>query len=348
MVLRLSDIHLEIFIGLLAWKLCYSLYCTHPTDSNLLPADYPFYYNWSSDAKAFQKGYCQLPSSSRYFLPGFNSSNWEPKERWGSHSASQQDLAVIDLLKDKSNGFFVDLAANQWKKGSNSYLLETFNHWKGICIEPNDLYFQELLGMRRCQLFINPVGKKIGEEIIFRFNGVFSGIAGDEFDQKLDPDEAKNLKSGYSRPLLTVTLTTILDFYQAPRRLDYLSLDVEGAEFQVMSGLDHQRYIFSVLTVERPKTKLHLFLAKNGYLFLRLLTDFPGDALYVHHSIEDLSVLWPKHFRKHAIIWKGQEQHHLLRPSWGGNVSDYIHQAEALYHEHINQHNQHKVRLPSR
>ena len=53
-----------------------------------------------------------------------------------------------------NNGFFVDLAANDWKQLSNTLMLELWNNWAGICIEPVSAHWVGLLSNRKCKIFI--------------------------------------------------------------------------------------------------------------------------------------------------------------------------------------------------
>lgn len=59
--------------------------------------------------------------------------------RW--FSQSEQDQIVSRLLKQKRHGYFVDLAANDARKWSNSLALERDFGWEGLCIEPNPQYW---------------------------------------------------------------------------------------------------------------------------------------------------------------------------------------------------------------
>ena len=71
--------------------------------------------------------------------------------------------------------------------------------------------------------------------------------------------------------MTTVSLTTVLDNVKAPRFIDYLSLDVEGNEHAVLTGLDHSKYKFGRITVEhnfqeRTRAQVHQLLSQHGYL----------------------------------------------------------------------------------
>ena len=48
---------------------------------------------------------------------------------------SEQDKFVLNVLKDKKNGYFLEIGSNHPITYNNSYLLETKYDWKGIMVE---------------------------------------------------------------------------------------------------------------------------------------------------------------------------------------------------------------------
>ena len=62
------------------------------------------------------------------------------------------------------------------------------------------------------------------------------------------------------------TLTSILNEAKAPKSIDFFSLDVEGAEIEVLKGIDFKIYKFKYLLIEtRSLSKLKKFLNKKRY-----------------------------------------------------------------------------------
>jgi hypothetical protein len=87
-------------------------------------------------------------------------------------------------------------------------------------------------------------------------------------------------------------LAHLLEIYDAPRVLDYLSLDVEGAETISMSGFPFDWYRFRILTIDRPSAILQTKLVGQGYLFLKDISGF-GESLWVHkQEIPSLHLEW--------------------------------------------------------
>ena len=82
-----------------------------------------------------------------------------------------------------------------------------------------------------------------------------------------------------------MTLLEIFQRFHTPKVIDYLSLDVEGAEDFVMNSFPFHSYRFNILTVERPSKDLQSILKRNGYILLRQLKNW-GETLWIHKSIE--------------------------------------------------------------
>lgn len=194
-------------------------------------------------------------------------------------SQAFQDQAVAALLGNKQNGYFVDLAANDATVLSNTYSLEQRLRWTGLCIEPNPQYWANLT-YRDCQVVAAIVGDNRMDEVYFRFDaGDHSGIAGEGFDN--GPKFKRQSQKRY-----TVPLQEILERFNAPKKIDYLSLDVEGAEELIMKNFPLNNYHISILTVERPKDSLRALLEKNDFKFLKRMSSW-GETLWAHESVMD-------------------------------------------------------------
>ena len=106
---------------------------------------------------------------------------------------------------------------------------------------------------RSCRLAQAAVGPRDNERVEFVFDDVFGGIAG--FDQP----EKKGTE------LLTVSVARLLDDFGAPAVIDYLSLDIEGAEWYAFSTFPWHRFVFLTITVERPSTELRIKLMEVSF-----------------------------------------------------------------------------------
>ena len=138
------------------------------------------------------------------------------------------------------------------------------------------------------------------EEVDFVLDGVFGGIRGEEFDNNnKTKNKMERKKKAETSTFYTVPLLEILERNQAPRIIDYFSLDVEGAESYIMNEFPFEKYIIQVLTIERPKDDLKETLQANGYTLLRIISAF-GETLWAHESVLeslDMSMIF-RNFRK--------------------------------------------------
>ena len=113
----------------------------------------------------------------------------------------------------------------------------------------------------------------------FALTGTVGGIIADDTDNQgfFDPDSTVSVQA--------VKLSDLLAQSQSPRIIDYLTMDIEGAEERALLGFPFEDYIFRVATIERPSAKLRDKLAQNGYI---LVKEMPGlDCFYVHSSFRE-------------------------------------------------------------
>jgi FkbM family methyltransferase len=148
-------------------------------------------------------------------------------------SQKKQDRWVLfEVLKFKKKGYFLELAAADGITHSNTYAMEKLFDWQGICIEPNPYFLEKLKKNRNCVLDDSIINDK--EEIVsFRIdNGQLGGIVAEDTDNnvKIRREQLHNAEIIEKK---SVTLTQLLDMYNAPKEIDYFSLDVEGSEERV-------------------------------------------------------------------------------------------------------------------
>lgn len=204
-----------------------------------------------------------------------------------------QDKWVNEVLKGKRGGFFVELGASDGVNLSNTFFFEKELGWNGICIEPNDFLFSKLKENRSCNVSNSLVSFESGRNVQFSMSDVVSGIV----DNFTGPFTIKHPNSCVLK--ITKTLDEIFDEMNAPKMIDYLSLDVEGHEYQILSTFPFDKYNFRCITVEHnaphigntEQMKIRSLLEKNGYFFVKGNDDGylppghpPIDDFYVYHD----------------------------------------------------------------
>lgn len=201
-----------------------------------------------------------------------------------SKSQIKQDLFVLSELKYKKNGFFVEFGACNGFIFSNSHLLEKEYGWNGILAEPAKCWHSELRENRSCWIETNCVWSVSDSVLTFNETNTAELSTIDNFG--LYKDHVQSREQGNTYSVKTISLNDLLDKYNAPKEIDYLSIDTEGSEFEILSHFDFSKYSFRVITCEHNFTpmreKIFELLSNNGYT--RVFEDLSKfDDWYVKH-----------------------------------------------------------------
>ncbi len=200
-----------------------------------------------------------------------------------SFSQKGQDRWIIDeVLKEKRRGFFVELGAGNGRTHSNTYLLERDYDWHGVLIEANPKYASDICTNRTCTFVPCCVDGHLEECNFFCF-GYLGGIIADDTDY--NSQNRSSLIDRHPDKILRVRpqlLEDVLDSVAAPHHINYLSLDVEGAEHRILSSFPFHRFKFDALTIERPTSVVHELLSAAGYVLHKI---YRYDGFYVSRAV---------------------------------------------------------------
>ncbi|MCK5819112.1 MAG: FkbM family methyltransferase [Psychromonas sp.] len=184
-----------------------------------------------------------------------------------SKSQLKQDLFVLSELQFKKNGFFVEFGATNGIDLSNSYLLEKEFAWQGILAEPASMWHQDLKKNRNTAIETKCVWNKTGETLTFNQTEVGELSTIDKFSNV--DGHSTTRKKGTLYEVETISLIDLLKKHQAPCTIDYLSIDTEGSEYDILKDFDFNQYQFKVITCEHNHTpmrkKIFDLLTSNGY-----------------------------------------------------------------------------------
>jgi FkbM family methyltransferase len=206
-----------------------------------------------------------------------------------SYPGHEQDKWVIkEVFNAKLNGFFVDAGAGaDGIEHSNSYALETQLDWKGICIEAHPQHYQQIKLNRSCYVEHVALWDK-PTELTFTLNLNIGGTSG-----VLKEMNQQNLKRFYPKgtscqeiKIPAIPLANVLAKYNAPKYIDYLSMDIEGSEYCTLKDFPFHEYTFGCMTIEKASAKLlalRKLLISQGY---RLVNVKGPDDYWVHPSLE--------------------------------------------------------------
>lgn len=184
-----------------------------------------------------------------------------------SRSQIRQDLFVLSETRFRRGGFFVEFGATNGITLSNTYLLEKEFGWTGIVAEPAKCWHEQLTQNRSCHVETRCVWRRSGEMLTFNevANADMSTI--DQFSAHDGHRQARQRGKVYD--VETISLTDLLDKYNAPAEIDYLSIDTEGSEYEILSRLNFDRYRFAIITCEHNFTPMrdaiYQLLSSKGY-----------------------------------------------------------------------------------
>ncbi|MEE7448422.1 methyltransferase [Methylobacterium radiotolerans] len=184
-----------------------------------------------------------------------------------SNSQLLQDLWVLYELKEKRNGYFVEFGACDGVSLSNTLLLEKTFGWQGALAEPARAWHAALYSNRSCYISDHCVYRTDGVEVLFNETDIGELSAVEDFS---DGDfHAGFRQQGVQYPVRTISLNRLLSEAGAPRRIDYMSVDVEGGEFDVLQSLDFSRHDIALISVEHnfadTREKIFDLLTGLGY-----------------------------------------------------------------------------------
>lgn len=188
-----------------------------------------------------------------------------------SNSQLHQDLFVLSELDFKYDGFFIEFGACDGRYFSNSLMLEKFYNWKGLLSEPCKRWHSDLNFNRSVKIDYRCVWKRTGEFIDFYEDNndpALSLINSTSFHNlREDNFVQKNNHSKYS--VISVSLNDLLDSNNAPKYIDFLSIDTEGSEFEILSSFNFSNYIIKIICVEHnystSRDDINKLLTEKGY-----------------------------------------------------------------------------------
>jgi len=209
----------------------------------------------------------------------------DPPDKLGHLRGQAGQAELVDrILGQKTGGFFIECGAAEGEVYSNTLFFELKRNWTGLLVEPNREEFGILYKKNRKAMHINACLSDSGKpkKVLFNNNiknmhegGMVSAVGKGQADQTTEE--------------ICLPLNSILLALGNPR-VDYLSLDVEGAEIDVLRSISWSKIDIKIISIEVNKidtSVLRRILEKNGYSFYKELYEGPKvlDHVFVHESL---------------------------------------------------------------
>lgn len=184
-----------------------------------------------------------------------------------SKSQSIQDIIAVHLLGRKESGYFVEVGVGNGESLSNTHLMEKELGWNGLLVEPCRSFHSEISSQRKARLEQRAAYSKGGES--FEFEEVADNRELSRLTQASGSDQ--HHRAGAIRySVESVTMDQALADAKAPKRIDFFSLDTEGSEYEVLQGLDLNRWDVAIFVIEHnfdadKRHKIADLLTPHGY-----------------------------------------------------------------------------------
>jgi FkbM family methyltransferase len=190
-----------------------------------------------------------------------------------SYAQRFEDFHLWRALGDIANGFYVDVGAGHPVYDNVSFAFY-LARWRGICVEPNPALAALARAVRpRDRLYEGLCGATAGEATLYlqrEFHGLSTTVA--------EHAQAAERQVNRSAEAVTLPMTTLAALCEqhAPASFEFLKIDVEGAEADVLRGADFSRFRPKIIVVEaiKPLTlapawdEWEPLLADHGYLYV--------------------------------------------------------------------------------
>ena len=177
-----------------------------------------------------------------------------------------EDTAILDYFKDKKSGFYVDVGCYHPIHRNNTYLLHK-QDWKGINIDVSQFSIDLFNYLRPNDLNYNCAISNKNEIVKIFYQKELSQLS------TIENEQAKKVFQGNikEKEIQAFTLDKILkkDKFK-DTKIDFLNIDVEGADFKVLEGLSFDKFKPELICIEIhdkeiKDSKVYKFLNGKNY-----------------------------------------------------------------------------------
>jgi FkbM family methyltransferase len=197
------------------------------------------------------------------------------------YSQHNEELIIRDFFQDRRDGFFVDVGASYPRYSSTTYYLEKHLGWSGIGVDALEHYAPFWKTLRpKSKFFAYAVTDRSGETVTFY-------KAGWPATSSLSKEQA-GLFGGEGKvtpvQVPTITLTKLLDD-NGVTSIDFLSIDIEGAEPEALAGFDIERFAPELVCIEvmrkdEHQRKISEYFTSHGYELIEAYLEHDGINWY--------------------------------------------------------------------
>lgn len=184
------------------------------------------------------------------------------------HSHFGHDQWVAETFNFRRDAYFLDFGAFDGVTASNTLALERDLGWRGIAVEANPTYYPSLCRSRSC-ITINAALWRNSRRVVEMVNAHGLSCVADHINFDGHERERQDISKGHFN-IETISPNDLLRRFDAPDRIEYLSLDIEGCEAEVLKSIDLGYYQIALMSIEHShvperQTAIRRHLLPLGY-----------------------------------------------------------------------------------
>lgn len=201
---------------------------------------------------------------------------------------------IINLFNHNENLFYIDIGAHDGVICSNTLVLDAGYNWKGICVEPNKTLFDKLTKNRNSKCYNVGISTERTQLEFALITGSPESLSGfikffsAEHKQRIQ-NELNGCYQNFSKILIpSIPLQDIIDENNLST-VDYLSIDAECADLEVIKSINFDKTYIKVLSHESQAGKSNEDVIIKKHLFdngFNLFTTCCGDNIFVNRKFE--------------------------------------------------------------
>ena len=218
----------------------------------------------------------------------------------------------VHYIFGNNKGYYIEAGAVNGITNSNTLFLENALNWNGILVEPSSIYRELCINRPKSKCFNFILGNKDTYTNFIEFSNCYNELSCTQssFENLYNEDSTgrKDIINFYNEAIKNKNITnieqklldTILDSINAPLIIDYLSLDVEGSEEEIINSINLSKRTFLLISCENLYKSEYLEL--NGYVKIRNPFDKSDDPLFCKHVEQSKTRPWDFWYASSKLI----------------------------------------------
>lgn len=208
------------------------------------------------------------------------------------YSQCEQDKFINEnFFKNQKNGVFVDIGAHDGISFSNTYFFEKELNWTGICIEPIPEVFAKLKRNRKCICAQGCAATETKKSEFLKISGpleMLSGLVSKYSTQHKERIQREILEYGGACERIQVQCYNVNELFEkyGITHINFLSLDTEGGEFEILRSINFSEYQIDVIAVENNYALpyFNYYLEQQGFKHVKSLEQ---DLIFVNENFKN-------------------------------------------------------------